>query len=242
MTNPSAIEPKAPPSSRNPWSLSAILQLVVSVGSWVMAVFLSAGTLRWLRGWIGVVATLASYAVASALVQRRNPALMYARSNWRHRDTKPFDKLFLALILPMYYAQPVVAGLDAVRFRWTSMPFGTVYIGLVLLAAGMGLVTWAMLVNPFAEATVRIQTERQHYAVTDGPYSIVRHPMYLGAILMFPAVGLIFGSLWALAIGILLAALFVWRTAMEDRILRRELSGYAKFAADTPYRLVPGVW
>lgn len=212
------------------------------MGSWIAAIFVSAGTMSWLRGWICVIATLAMYALAVVLVQRRNPELLEARANWRHRDTKSFDKVFVSLLLPLYFAQPVVAGLDAVRFRWTSMPFGTVYIGLSFLILGMGLVTWAMTVNPFAETTVRIQTERQHQAITAGPYSIVRHPMYVGGILMFPALGLIFGSMWAFLVGIVLAILFVWRTAMEDRTLRRELPGYAAFAAVTRYRLLPGLW
>jgi protein-S-isoprenylcysteine O-methyltransferase Ste14 len=139
-------------------------------------------------------------------------------------------------------SQPVVAGLDAVRFRWSSMPFATVYLGLALLACGMALIAWAMAVNPFAERSVRIQSERGQTTVTTGPYRIVRHPMYLGALMMFPATGLVFGSWWTVVIGIILALLFVWRTGMEDRFLFRELPGYPQFAATTRYRLLPGIW
>lgn len=224
------------------WNLNRILQLVLSLGLWVAAIFVSAGTWRWFRGWICVIATLAMYAVATVLVQRMNPALMEARANWRHRDTKPFDKVFVAAFFPLYYLQPAVAGFDVVRFRWSSMPFATAYIGVVLLVFGMALVTWAMVVNQFAETTVRIQSERQQVPVTAGPYSIVRHPMYVGAISMFLATALILGSTWALLVGIVMAILFVWRTAKEDRVLRRELPGYEEFAAVTRYRLLPGVW
>jgi protein-S-isoprenylcysteine O-methyltransferase Ste14 len=66
--------------------------------------------------------------------------------------------------------------------------------------------------------------------------------MYVGAILMYIGAALIFGSMWALAVGGLIAALFIWRTAMEDRTLRNELPGYEQFAAVTRYRLLPGVW
>lgn len=242
MPGASAIEPASNPPQSRVWSLSRILQLVVTLGFWVAAAFASAGRLNWVRGWICVIAILTMYTVAVVLVQLKNPALIDARANWRHLDTKPFDKAFLALCLPLYMAQPIVAGLDAVRFRWSSMPFVTVYAGLALLGLGMALVTWAMLVNPFAESTVRIQAERRHTTVTAGPYRIVRHPMYVGGILMFPGVGLIFGSQWASAVAILLAILFIWRTAMEDRTLRRELPGYEAFAATTRYRLIPGVW
>ena len=59
---------------------------------------------------------------------------------------------------------------------------------------------------------------------------------------MFLAIGLVFGSWWTLAVGLGLSILVVWRTAMEDRILRHELPGYEEFAANTRYRLIPGVW
>lgn len=242
MPGASAYEPEPKNPKPKVWSVDGILQLVVTMGLWVGSVFASAGRLNWTRGWICVVAVLGLYAVCAALVQRGNPALLDARTNWRHKDTKPFDRVFLALCFPLYFAQPVVAGLDAVRFRWSSMPFATVYAGIALLVLAMALATWAMLVNPFAESTVRIQTERQHSTVTAGPYRIVRHPLYVGAIVMFPATGLIFGSVLATAVGVLLAVLFVWRTAMEDRTLRRELPDYEAYAAKTRYRLIPGVW
>ena len=155
---------------------------------------------------------------------------------------KTFDRVFIKLMFPLYLAQPIVAGMDAVRFRWSSTPLATVYVGLVLLAAGMLLVSWAMAVNPFAEAIVRIQAERHHTTITAGPYHIVRHPIYAGAILMFPAAGLILGSMWTVVVGLALDVLLVWRTAMEDRFLVRELPGYAEYEAVTRYRLVPGIW
>jgi protein-S-isoprenylcysteine O-methyltransferase Ste14 len=66
--------------------------------------------------------------------------------------------------------------------------------------------------------------------------------MYVGAILMYPAAALMFGSTWALAVSALIAILFVWRTVLEDRTLRRELPGYEEFAARTRYRLIPRLW
>jgi protein-S-isoprenylcysteine O-methyltransferase Ste14 len=180
--------------------------------------------------------------IAGLLVHLRNPALLEARANWRRRDTKPFDKVFLSLFLPLTFLQPAVAGLDAVRYGWSSMPFATLYAGLILFAMAMTLITWAMMANPHAETTVRIQTDREHKVVTSGPYRIVRHPMYVGAILMYPAAALMFGSTWALAVSALIAILFVWRTVLEDRTLRRELPGYEEFAARTRYRLIPRLW
>jgi protein-S-isoprenylcysteine O-methyltransferase Ste14 len=104
------------------------------------------------------------------------------------------------------------------------------------------LIGWTLAVNRHAEATVRIQTDRGHTVVTSGPYQFVRHPMYTGAMVMYVATGLVLGSIWALALAGILVGLFLWRTVMEDRTLRRELDGYEEYAAQTRYRLVPGVW
>lgn len=224
------------------WTFANILLMTMILGVWLAGTFAAAGTVRWIRGWICIAATLVMYGVGTLAVMLKNPALLAARANWRNWEIKPFDRVFIKLMFPLYLAQPIVAGLDAVRFRWSSMPFATVYVGLVLLAAGMLLVSWAMAVNPFAEAIVRIQTERHHTTITAGPYHLVRHPIYSGAILMFPAAGLILGSMWAVVVGLGLDVLIVWRTAIEDRFLVRELPGYAEYKAVTRYRLVPGIW
>jgi len=178
----------------------------------------------------------------SSIVRHYNAPVLKARANWRHKDTKSFDKIFIAAYLPLISIQPIIGGLDGGRYHWTSMPFGLVYLGVLLFALSMALITWVMVVNPFAESSVRIQTERGHTAVTTGPYRFVRHPMYVGIILLFVSSALIWGSGWALNLAGLLAVLLVWRTSREDQTLRQELAGYEQYAARTPYRLLPGVW
>jgi len=89
---------------------------------------------------------------------------------------------------------------------------------------------------------VRIQAERGHVVVSRGPYRTVRHPMYVGMILMFPATALILGSGWAMVVAGVMAVLIIWRTANEDKFLLRELPGYQEFAVRTKWRLLPGVW
>jgi protein-S-isoprenylcysteine O-methyltransferase Ste14 len=237
-----AIEAEAETSKSSGRSLRRMLRVLVTMGLWVSAVFVSAGRLDWVRGWICISVYVGCMVAAGLLVRRANPTLLEARANWRRKDTKPFDKIFLAIFLPLTFVQPAVAGLDAVRFGWFSMPFATLYVGLVLFVAAMALITVAMMVNRHAETTVRIQTDRDHKVVTAGPYRVVRHPMYVGAILMYPATALMFGSLWALVVSGLIAVLFICRTALEDRTLRQELPGYADYARVTRYRLIPGLW
>lgn len=219
-----------------------LIRTIASPALWIGALFGGAGRLDWTRGWICFALYAVGMSSIGVIVGRANAPLMQARAKWRHQDTKHFDKVFLRFLLPLVFLQPLVAGLDAERFRWSSMPFGWVYVGAALFAPAVALIAWTLAVNRFAETTVRIQTERGHTVVASGPYRIVRHPMYVGAILMYLATVLVLGSVWALAPTGVLIALFVWRTAMEDRTLRRELAGYEEYAARTRYRLAPGLW
>ena len=88
----------------------------------------------------------------------------------------------------------------------------------------------------------RIQDDRGQVVVTAGPYRFVRHPMYLGVIVLFLGMPVALGSWWALLPGAAIGLLFVLRTAQEDRVLRDELPGYAEYTGRVRYRLVPGVW
>jgi protein-S-isoprenylcysteine O-methyltransferase Ste14 len=97
------------------------------------------------------------------------------------------------------------------------------------------------LADPYAESTVRIQTERGHQVVERGPYRYIRHPMYVGFVAMHVAGPLIQGSWWALAVAVPIAVLFIVQTSLEDRALREELPGYGEYSMHTPYRLVPRV-
>jgi protein-S-isoprenylcysteine O-methyltransferase Ste14 len=151
--------------------------------------------------------------------------------------------VILRIYVLLLFAVVVVAGLDVVRYHWTAaLPFATVYVGVLLNVLTTVPVLWALMVNPFAEAAVRIQKERQHVAITKGPYGFVRHPMYTGLILGSASPPLILGSAWALVPAALTMVLFLVRTALEDRTLRAELPGYAEYAQQTRYRLVPGIW
>jgi protein-S-isoprenylcysteine O-methyltransferase Ste14 len=209
---------------------------------WIALLFGSAGTLRWLRGWICLAAYIICMSVVGILMRRSNPELEQERSKWKRDDTKKFDKTFLALFIPLTFVQVVVAGFDVVRFGWTRMPFEAVYPGVIIFAAANALIGWTLAVNRHAETTVRIQSDRAHTVITSGPYRIVRHPMYLGTLFMYPATALILGSLWALAVSAIMALLLIWRTAMEDLTLRDELPGYEEFTRTTRYRLLPGIW
>jgi len=222
-------------------ALKRLFQIVAFIAGWTALLFACAGRLDWPRGWICVAAYLIAFASTAVLVIRKNPAVIPARAKM-HRDAKGFDKLFTVVYAPLTFVVPAVAGLDAVRFGWSSIPNGTVWPGVILYLLAAVPIAWAMVTNPFLETQVRIQKDRGHRTVTTGPYRIVRHPMYVGVILQNISTPLVLGSLWTFVPAAAIIGLCVWRTALEDRTLRGELAGYADYAQQTRYRLLPGVW
>ena len=137
---------------------------------------------------------------------------------------------------------PIVAGLDQ-RFGWSSQMVPLIHLaGLTLFALGQGLFSWAMVSNKYFSTLVRIQLDRGHTVATSGPYRYVRHPGYTGYTVSSLGMALALGSLWAMIPAGLLACLLVVRTALEDRTLQDELSGYRDYAQRVRYRLLPGVW
>jgi protein-S-isoprenylcysteine O-methyltransferase Ste14 len=140
------------------------------------------------------------------------------------------------------YITLIISGFDAVRYQWTTMPIEFTIAAVVMSLLAFFFALWAMAVNPYFESTVRIQHDRHHQVCNSGPYKIVRHPGYVGLILTRLAAPLILGSWWGLIPSGVIVLLIIFRTALEDRILQKELSGYKTYTTITRYRLIPFVW
>jgi protein-S-isoprenylcysteine O-methyltransferase Ste14 len=221
------------------WCLQAFLGWI---GYGVM-IFLPAGRLDWAWGWV-ILAVVGVFLAAHPLILVPiNPDLLAEREKGtRDRPVKAWDKWITALAGGFMIASWIIAGLD-VRFHWTTgMPLGYHLAGLIVMILGYALFLWAMVCNAFFAEGVRIQTERGHAVVTNGPYHFVRHPGYVGAILSQVSTPFLLGSAWALIPSVASGVLYVVRTCLEDQTLRQELSGYAEYAQHTRYRLLPGVW
>ena len=220
------------------WAVKGLLAKAVVA----LILLLSAGRWDWTAAWV-FVAIYVSFDIATALVVLpHSPSLLLDRTRMQP-GTARWDKLIMPLassLLPM--AAWVVAGLNE-RFRWApTIPNGVQAVAAIVTAAGFALVVWAMGANAFFSATVRLQPERGQNVATGGPYRIVRHPGYVGAILFTLAMPILLDSVWALIPCVLAAALLVVRTALEDRFLAEGLPGYREYQARVRHKLIPGVW
>ncbi|MBC8446411.1 MAG: isoprenylcysteine carboxylmethyltransferase family protein [Chloroflexi bacterium] len=219
------------------WLIREVLGIVIVV----LSLFLPAGRWDWAMGW-ALVAIYVIWSAANALILiPRSPELLAERAT-RRKDVKSWDTMILSIIGLATLAKHITAGLD-MRFGWTPpMPPALQIAALVIAALGYALGTWAMAVNAFFSLVVRIQEDRGQVVVTGGPYRFVRHPGYVGTLAFELVTPIMLGSLWALIPGVLAALLTVVRTALEDRTLQEELPGYAEYAQQTRYRLLPGLW
>jgi len=112
----------------------------------------------------------------------------------------------------------------------------------VLIALCMIVVWQTFRFNTFAAPQVRMQKDRAHQVITGGPYSIVRHPMYAGALLLFVGTPLLLGSWWGLLFVPVAVVGIGIRAVGEERMLRRELPAYDRYAQQVRFRLLPGLW
>jgi len=242
---PHQTQPQAPvaPDTDSRRATARWLLSVTLVGAILASgLFLAAGELRWAAGWAYVLIFAATQAAIALFVIRSNPELASERAQTRTAEIAPWDRP-LAGIVGLFgpLAILVVAGLDE-RFSWSQVTPSLQAIALVVVALGAGFSVWAMANNRFFYGRVRIEKERGHTVASSGPYRLVRHPGYLGAIVTDTLAALLLDSWWALLPALLTSAVIVLRTALEDRTLLQELDGYPEYAQRVRYRLLPGVW
>lgn len=235
----SAGNPVAEPDKRARM-LARAVQILFSLLLQAAILFVAAGRLDWAGAWAYLALYVASIALNALLILPRHPELMAERGR-TPEGTKGWDNVLRVVASAAALLALLVAGLD-VRFGWSAIPAAAQVVALVVAMAGLGLSSWAMAVNRFFSRVVRIQTDRGHTVVTDGPYRYIRHPGYAGLILHMLGTPILLGSALALLPAGIMVATMIVRTILEDRVLQAELPGYREYAGRTRQRLIPGVW
>ena len=181
-------------------------------------------------------------AISAAGFLGASPELIGERSRLMARGERDDVALSIAFVLLLYPGTLLACGFDR-RFGGSPpLPLRMQVSALGLFVAGYAFALWAMRVNAFFSTVVRIQSERGHRVVDQGPYRFVRHPGYAGGVVAHLALPVALGSLWGLVPAILGCVLLALRILGEERALRSGLAGYAEYAARVRWRLLPGVW
>ena len=213
-----------------------IVQTVIWLGITAVLLFGSAGTLAWPQAWL-FLAEFAIVGMASGIaIGRSDPALLRERMRSPvQREQKSWDRGLMIAMFTIWMAQYIVAGLDAVRFHTSDMPVWLNVAGAIAIAAGFYVFHVVMQANTFAAPVVRVQTERRHHVISSGPYAIVRHPMYAGAIPLVLGGPLLLGSWYAVLCAIAIIVILAVRAVLEEETLRKELEDYDAYAQRVRY-------
>ena len=225
--------------------LKVALRLLVDAALVATALFVSAGTLAWPGAWVLLAVLLLVRTAGAFAVHRVHPELLRDRAGLPvHAEQPRADRvLLLGVLATGFLGTPAVAALDAFHWHLLPQPARPVAgLGLLLFALGWSLKSLALHANAFAVAAVRVQRERAHAVADSGVYRVVRHPFYAADPLIFVGLALWLGSYAAALTAVVPVALMVLRLRLEERVLQRELPGYAAYAARVRHRLVPGVW
>jgi protein-S-isoprenylcysteine O-methyltransferase Ste14 len=223
--------------------LNAIIQTIVWYGFMAAIIFAAAGTMEYTGGWLYLGVMIATSIVFGTHMMRVDPGLLGERLKPPVQKDQPLaDKLIVVPILLLILGGMGFMAADAARWRWTIMPPSVQWVGCGLLLAAFLFIFWTMRTNSFAAPVVKIQKDRGQEVITTGPYAIVRHPMYFGALFYLAGTSLVLGSWWGLAMVPILALLFGIRIGIEEQTLRTGLDGYDGYARRVRWRLIPLIW
>lgn len=239
MSQPIPEKPGSTPAKVS--KISLLINLLGVILILAALLFLPAGRLDWLQAWLFITAFAAFLTFYGLWSLRNDPGQLNERSQVG-QNTKSWDKAILGIYTLLLVGMLILAGLDAGQFGWAPAAPALQGLGWVGGALAGFLVWWTVSVNTFLSRTVRIQEERNQRVINSGPYRRIRHPMYLGVIILILSIPLLLGSLWALVPGGLIGVLFILRTVLEDRTLQQELPGYEEYARRVRFRLLPWIW
>jgi protein-S-isoprenylcysteine O-methyltransferase Ste14 len=202
--------------------------------------FLSAGTLRYWHGWIYLSLFLGMSVAITVDVMRRDPALLERRMKaGPTAEQRPVQRIIMAGASLGFIGLLVVPALDF-RFKWSVVPLSLVVLGDLLFVLGFGFIARVYRENTFTSATIQVAEGQR--VITTGPYAVVRHPMYASALLYLIGTPLALGSYWGFIALAFMLPFLIWRLIDEERLLARDLRGYAEYQQRVRYRLLPFVW
>jgi protein-S-isoprenylcysteine O-methyltransferase Ste14 len=218
-------------------SSRGLLGFVLALGA---LLFLPAWTLAFWQGWVywlifsGALLAITAYFLKTdpALVERRLRAGPAGEKEKVQTVIQSLTSLVLCALL-------VVPGLDR-HFGWSHVPVAAVGVADALVVVAFLMFVAVFKANTYTSGIVEVDANQE--VISSGPYALVRHPMYAGALLLFLATPLALGSWWDLLVVVPMAAALIWRLLAEERFLSDQLSGYQAYCARVRSRLLPGLW
>lgn len=221
-------------------ALQSIASGLIGLVVFGLLVFWPAGTFDYWRGWAFIVVFAASTTIPSLYLAAKNPAALRRRMQAGPKaETRPLQKIIISIAFLAMGATIMVSALDF-RFGWSPVPAAVSVVGDVLVAVGLGIAMLTTIQNGYASANITVESGQE--LVSTGMYSVVRHPMYFGNVVLMIGIPLALGSYWGLLFVIPGLAVLATRILDEEKVLSQQLAGYHDYVQRVHYRLVPYVW
>jgi protein-S-isoprenylcysteine O-methyltransferase Ste14 len=225
-----------------PISRSALTRLVLAryIAAFVVLAalfFLTAGTLAYWEAWLYLATLFIPMGFVMLYLLKNDPELLERRMRMREKETA--QKRIISFSWLWFLLAFILPGLDQ-RFGWSDVPVIVVLVAALLVLLGYSMIFWVFRANRFASRVVEVTQGQQ--VIDQGPYALVRHPMYVGSIVLYTFSPLALGSWWAMVSTLPIIPILVMRILSEEEILRRDLPGYTDYCRKVRYRLLPGVW
>jgi len=205
-----------------------------------VTVFWPAGTFNYWQAWVFIAVFTVATIVPTIYLARSDPAALRRRMHSGPiAEGRPIQKIIIVGAFLSLLGMVVVSALDH-RFGWSSVPAAVSVLGDLLVAAGLGIAMLVIVQNGYAAATVTVEADQK--LTCTGLYKLVRHPMYVGNVVMMLGIPLALGSYWGLVFLMFGVLVLVLRILDEEQLLIHELGGYREYRQQVRYRLVPYVW
>jgi protein-S-isoprenylcysteine O-methyltransferase Ste14 len=205
-----------------------------------LLLFLPAGTLDYWQAWVFVAVFTAVTGVPTIYLARTNPAALQRRIRaGPAAEARTAQKIIITASSLGLFGMMAFSAFDH-RMGWSSVPAWVSVVGDVLVAAGLTIGMLVIIQNSYAASTVTVETGQT--VTSRGVYKFVRHPMYVGNVILMLGVPLALASYWGLLFVIPGVVVLMFRILDEEKLLNQELAGYSEYAQRVRYRLMPYVW
>lgn len=200
-------------------------------------IFLSSNDWYFVNGWMFWLAFCIPTFGITAYFLKENPELIERRVF--PKESRPAQMIGQSIAGLLFFALILISSIDH-KFDWTSVPIWVSVLADIGIVIGFLIVFKVFRVNSFASRA--IETMENQKVITSGPYAIVRHPMYAGALLIILSIPIALDSIIGILLGILLLVVIVFRIFDEEKMLKDELVGYKEYCEICKYRLIPYIW
>lgn len=214
-----------------------LTRIVLFIALMLVIFFLSAGTIDYWEAWIYLAVIVVFMFPFLIYFIKNDPNLLERRMRTKEKETE--QKLIVKLLFLCVLFTFMLPGFDK-RFEWSNVSIEVVIVSDIIVLLGYVMIFLAMKKNGYASRIIEVDEGQK--VISSGPYAMVRHPMYLGELLMLLFAPLALGSYWAIVPALFIIPILVARIRNEEKVLERELKGYREYTQKIRFRLIPGIW